>query len=285
MTVRPGHDHLNVGAYGFRLVPDGPGFDMQDLVEQSEQAPAVAVSCSRVVAQTSFRRVRPDSYETSHRGGPYMSVTKDPPAIVLRYPGVTAAAFVHPLATVPLSFLAHWHGYATLHAGAFLYRARAWVVVGERGVGKSTLLALLGQRGHPVVADDLVVIDGNEVLSGPSCVDLREDAADRIVGARAIGEVGGRMRHRLATPPAPARVPLGGIWLLDWGKEVVFEPLSLDISVRLLHEQHYVGPLGPPDPEAVFALLAKPMLRFRRPRAWDPAEAAIDQLLGAIDAL
>lgn len=285
MTLSPAHRHLNVGAYGFRLVPDGPGLEMQDLVEQSEHAPAVAVSCSGDAAQTSFRRVRPGRYEISNRGGFYMSVTKDPPAIVLRYPGVTAAAFVHPLATAPLAFLAHWHGYATLHAGAFLYKGRAWVMVGERGVGKSTLLALLGQRGHPVVADDLVVIDRDEVLSGPSCVDLREDAAGQIAGARAIGNVGDRMRHRLATPPAPARVPLGGIWLLDWGKETVAEPLSLDVSVRLLHEQHYVGPLGPPAPEVVFALLAKPMLRFRRPRAWDAAEAAIDQLLGEIDAL
>ena len=258
---------------------------MQNLIEQSEQAPAVAMSCSSDAAKMSFRRMRPHSFEISHRGGPYMSVTKDPPAIVLRYPGVTAAAFVHPLATVPLSFLAHWHGYATLHAGAFLYQGRAWVVVGEREAGKSTLLALLGQRGHPVVADDLVVIDGDEVLSGPSCVDLREDAAGHIVGARAIGEVGDRMRHRLATPPAPARVPLGGFWLLDWGNEVTYEPLSLDVSVRMLHEQHYVGQLGPPAPESMFALLEKPLLRFRRPREWDAASAAIDQLLEAIDAL
>jgi hypothetical protein len=285
MTVDPALRHLNLGAYGFRLVPHGPGLEMQDLVEQGAHAPAVAVSCSGDAAETSFQRVRPDSCEISNRGGLYMSVTKDPPAIILRYPGVTAAAFVHPIATVPLSFLAHWLGYATLHAGAFLYQGKAWVVVGDRGAGKSTLLALLGQRGHPVVADDLVVIDGDEVLSGPSCVDLREDAAGMIPGTRAIGKVGDRMRHRLATPPAPPRVPLGGIWLLDWGEETVLEPLSLDVSVKLLHEQHCVGPLGPPEPAAVFALLGKPMRRFRRPRAWVAADAAIDQLLEAIDAL
>lgn len=55
--------------------------------------------------------------------------------------------------------LCYARGMAPLHAGAVRIGAGAVAVVGPSGVGKSTLAAALMQVGHPVMADDVTVVD------------------------------------------------------------------------------------------------------------------------------
>lgn len=273
----------NPGAYGFGLVPT-TALQLPDLPEQRSDATVVSVEWSCGAAVIDAYAVSEDRYLMANRRAGLLMVTREPATVVCALAqAITPEAFVHPILTLPLSFLAHWRGNATLHGGAFLHAGRAWVVTGEREAGKSTLLAQLAQRGVPIVADDLVVVDGHDVLAGPCCVDLRADTAARIPDARSIGVVGGRMRFRLRTPPSPVRVPLGGMCLLEWGDGApALEPLPVEQRLRVLHWQHYAAEIGPPAPAQNLALLERPIWRFRRRRDWARADAALDHLLDAL---
>jgi hypothetical protein len=221
----------------------------------------------------------------SHRRAGSVTVRREPPEAVFVLPqALTPAAIVHPMGTFPLSVLAHWRGDVTLHGGAFLHAGGAWGVCGERSSGKSTTLALIAERGITIVADDLLAIQRLEALPGPRCVDLRADAASRFASARSLGRVGERLRYRLPTEAAPARVPLRGIFLLEWSAESAIELtlLTLQERVELLHRHQYSS-LFRPDGRRLMALLDLPMLRVRRPHGWDRAGDAIDRLLAAAE--
>jgi hypothetical protein len=189
-------------------------------------------------------------------------------------------ALIHPIATVPLAILARWRGHVTLHAGAFEAGGAAWALLGEREAGKSTALGMLAQLGCPVVADDLLVIDHGVVHAGPRCVDLRADAAERLGPTRDLGVFGPRRRFRLSGPPAPARLPLAGFFLLEWGDEplVQMERLPLRERAPLLHRLEYAGLLGPTDPLKVLDLAGLPAWRVRRPRDWESTADAVQAM-------
>jgi hypothetical protein len=279
----------NVGAYGFRLVPSDPELRLPDLVQQAESAPPVRLDWRRGSGCVDRETVDDGAFLMVHRRGGYLSVMRDPPTIVAALPlPSSAAAIVHPLATMPLSFIAHWHGCATLHGGAFMHAGRAWVLCGEQEAGKSSMLAELARRGVPIVADDLVVIDGAEVCAGPRCVDLRPDAAAHFPAACSLGVVSGRERFRLPTPPAPARVPLGGLCVLAWSegddRDASVEALAVEECIALLYAQHYAGRIGPPNPHLAMELLGRPMWRFTRSRSWSDGGRALDQLLAVLSA-
>lgn len=80
----------------------------------------------------------------------------------------------------------HQRGHLVLHASAVEMDGEAVVIMGEKGMGKSTTAAALSQRGHPLLADDIVAIDLDEgdgcprVRPGFRHVKLREDAADAV---------------------------------------------------------------------------------------------------------
>ena len=275
----------NGGAYGFRLVPPA-SLALPNLSEQRPEATDVAVDWAFSSAIADVTAFDGDHYLMAHRGGGLLDVRRSPARIFYAVPRLTTpAAFVHPILARPMAFLARWRGNLTLHGGAFVHDGRAWVVTGRREAGKSALLAGLAQRGVPILSDDLVVIDGDDVLAGPCCVDLRTDTAARMPEAQSIGTVGGRTRYRLPTPPAPMSVPLGGICLLEWGDGAPeLTRLPVEHSLRLLHGQHYATEIGPPEPEQNLALLERPIWRFQRERDWAHADATLDHLLGALAA-
>ncbi len=110
-------------------------------------------------------------------------------------------------------------GSVVMHGAAVVLDQRAVVLLGPSGHGKSTLAAAFGVAGHPVLADDCVVIDtdgGRRVVqpSYPS-VRLGEEAASELFGAGAEGRPFAHyaLKHRyeagmtFATLP----MPLGGI--------------------------------------------------------------------------
>ncbi|MEA2126350.1 MAG: hypothetical protein QOI80_3132 [Solirubrobacteraceae bacterium] len=252
-----------------------------DLVEAPPDAVDVAITWRTASALQDCEQVSDDAVLLSARGRGMVAVRRDPAEILGVLPErSTPAAIVHPLATMPLSVLAYWRGDLTLHGGAFLHNGRAWAVCGPQMAGKSSTLAALGARGVPILADDLVVISGEAVLAGPRCVDLRPDAALRFPASRPLGIVAGRERHRLATPPAPASAPLAGILVLGWGDGAPrLERIPLPEHLRILHEQHYAGWIGPPPPAPLMAALDRPMWHFARGRDWEAHTAALDELL------
>jgi hypothetical protein len=275
------------GAYGFRLRYSW-GDSLDDLVVLGHTAPAVEISLRQACCARTFDASDARSAAMGRRGGSAFHVTRSPRRIVFDVPETPSAdSLIHPLATVPLAILARWCGDVTLHAAAFAAAGRAWVVLGQRYTGKSTTLALAARRGHPVLADDLVVIRNGVVLAGPRSVDLREDTAGRFAPVRDLGDVGSRRRFRLTGPPAPAEVPLGGFFLLDWHDrdEIVVERLPLTERVTSLYALEYAALVGPAEPQQILDLATAPAWRVSRPSSWASAEQVLDHMLEISNAL
>jgi hypothetical protein len=95
-----------------------------------------------------------------------------------------------------------------LHAGALLTDAGAWVVIGPRFSGKSTIMHAAWTRGLTILSDDVALIADGDVLAGPRCLDLRvpEPGTVPVRGDR----------YRVTLPPTVARAPLAGFVHLAW---------------------------------------------------------------------
>ena len=240
------------GAYGFRLVLPRHAPELPDLSPLDGGATGVALDwrCATVLVERN--RLDGQCVSIGQKGSTLLEVRRDPPSITLEFPEqMTLEALVHPLLTTPMSILARWRGDLTLHAGAFVANGRAWAVIGDREAGKSTTLAMLADRGYPLLADDLLVLDGRVVRAGPACIDLRPDMAKGMPEARYIGEIGGRARYRLTAPRGPARAEIGGFFLLNWSDDatVRVEALPATEALRTVYAQEFIGLLGPANPQ------------------------------------
>ncbi len=86
--------------------------------------------------------------------------------------------------------LCHQRGLMPLHASGVLIGGRAVAFAGPSGIGKSTLAAAFAERGHPVIADDVFVIEpdspgGTVVRPGASQLRLWRDALEATGGSPA----------------------------------------------------------------------------------------------------
>jgi hypothetical protein len=209
-----------------------------------------------------------------HRGG-WMEIEREPRRITFHVAGRDDdEALVHPYFAPGAAVLSRWAARETFHGGVVLGGGGAWAVLGDRESGKSSTLARLALDGHPVLADDLVVLDGGAALAGPRCIDLRADAAERLGAGEPLGVVGSRERWRLRLGAVPASVPLAGWITLAWGDEVAVEPVRGPGRLTALIPFRSVR-LTPPAPGALLDLAALPVLSLRRPREWGSlAEAA-----------
>lgn len=85
-----------------------------------------------------------------------------------------------------LGFLLRERGVLALHASAVVIDGAAYGFVGAGGEGKSTLAAALAMRGHPVLTDDVLALDGHAdgwvARAGYPMVRLWEDSARLLFG-------------------------------------------------------------------------------------------------------
>jgi hypothetical protein len=195
---------------------------------------------------------------------------------------MTTAEIVHPVMTVVGATAAWWTGRLSFHAAAVVIDGRAWVLLGSPGGGKSTLAACLRQRGHAVLSDDLVVLDGRTVLAGPRSADLREAAVEQLTSTDAEF-LPWRRRWRAPLGLAPHEVPLGGFVILEWGDTVETRPT--DAAERLRAFARFDGLLqGPVTPTAFLDLVDVPSHVLRRPADWsalDASAASLEELAAA----
>ena len=276
------------GAYGFRLhYPDtlDPS-NLVDLVPLDASLPEVKVRWRYATTIVDVEEIGDDRVVYGVRGATTFDVRRDPPVVRMDFPApVPPGALVHPLLTVGMSILARWRGDVTLHAGAFETFQGGWGVIGAREAGKSSILASIGARGFPVVADDLLTIQAGHVWAGPSCVDLRPDTAAHFPEARYMGFVGNRPRHRLTTPRGSARVPLRGFFLLDWHDRsgVSLERVPAAQRLRSLYRQEYIRLVGYSEPRELVPLVALPCWRVSRARDWSATAETVDRVLEIAD--
>jgi hypothetical protein len=159
-----------------------------------------------------------------------------------------------------------------MHAGAVAGRAGAWVVVGPKHAGKSTLLAGLSGAGIPIVTDDVLVFRAGAALAGPRCIDLRPDMKRFGWGASVRP---GDPRNRITLPPIAAEHPLAGVIHLEWSPtRTAVEPIHhREALKRLLPVRSEKG--WPRDPGALLELAALPTFRLTRPRSISGLHASV----------
>jgi len=114
-------------------------------------------------------------------------------------------------------------GLLVLHGSAVAVGDRAVALLAHSGAGKSTLAAALWRRGHPFLADDLVVLDVRDegIVLWPAFpqVKLTAAAIRRLAGvappACAAADVAGRKRWLATGEAVAAALPLAAILLLE----------------------------------------------------------------------
>jgi hypothetical protein len=87
----------------------------------------------------------------------------------------TETGFRFLVSGVALGLLLHLRGLTTLHASAAAVHGHAVAFIGHSGTGKSTTAAALHARGHPIVTDDLLVLNthGDSVQAYPGFPHLK----------------------------------------------------------------------------------------------------------------
>lgn len=108
-------------------------------------------------------------------------------------------------------------GRALFHGAALLWRERAWILTAPSGTGKTTQL----RHWRQILKKDVEVINGDKPL-----LECRADGTVFVYSSPWRG------KERLGRP-GPA-VPLGGIILLEQGKEDRIESMAPEEAVRPL---------------------------------------------------
>jgi hypothetical protein len=182
------------------------------------------------------------------------------------------ADVVHPALWPAAAIFARWHGRETFHAGAVSFDGDgAWAILGERGAGKSSLLAMLAGDGAEVLVDDLLVVAGQRCFAGPRCIDVRPEAAAALSIEPDAPLVRSSERRRLRLPPCAGEYALRGFLHLTWGAEVRLDRLLPVERLPLLLEHRRVVGLGA-DFEHLLDLIALPAIRLTRPAEWHASQ-------------
>lgn len=190
---------------------------------------------------------------------------------------------VHPMLGHAALAFAHWLGREAFHAGVFLAGGRAWALLGRRGSGKSSTLAWLARRGQPIVADDLLVLDGRTAFVGPRTLDLEPSSAAHLGWGESLEHVRAGTRRRLALEPLAPEHRLAGWVSLAWGEQVGVRSVPPAERIPLLVE-HGHHPLGEANWSSVLALASLPTFELTRPRRLQSLEQAGELLLATIAA-
>jgi hypothetical protein len=240
---------MTVGAYGFRIrgAPD----DWLSL-SGGDHWPLLTIARDPTVSAQDQARV--------DWGGLHADVCVEIPADEL----------VHPVLQRMLTLLVDVRGIDAMHGGAVVGSDGAWIVIGARGAGKSSLLAACHRIGMPVMTDDVVALDGRRCLSGPRCIDLRDGAA-RHLGPGVPVRAGTKQRIKL--PPVEAEADIAGVVFLAWGERLDLVPVRPSQRFERLAAQR--GAEGwPQQRSTVLELAALPGFELRRPRRMDGLSAS-----------
>lgn len=197
-------------------------------------------------------------------------------------------------------------GLAPLHASAIVHGGRVHAFTGHSGAGKSMLGAALGQRGLPLFADDVLVLDLSDpaqpiAIPGHKRLKLWAEGL-AITGLDRGAAIRDGIDKYFVAPPAldqappptpPAPLPLASLTFLD-------QPSGRDPSLAAVrgaqrfnrmraafYRPRYAEALL--RPRETFALAARlaaqiPLYVFDRPRDRDRFDANVDFLAAAIRA-
>lgn len=189
--------------------------------------------------------------------------------------------------------LCHQRGLLPLHAGCVAIGGRAVAFTGDSGEGKSTLTAAFLRGGHPVLADDVTVLDahaegGPLVLPSVPRIKLKRDAAAELGLSTAAPNPGWAEAEKLHLPVGEqfrtGPLPLAAVYHLsstDDANRTGIERLRGVAAVDALVEAVYRRPLAlhmgrrAPLMEAMMRLITLPSFRLVRTRDLGTIDATV----------
>lgn len=133
-----------------------------------------------------------------------------------------------------LGVLLHQRGLLVLHASGVAVMGQAVGFLGAKGWGKSTTANALYQRGHALIADELLVMhfdDHGRALAMPGSSHMKL-WADALVGSGADPESadpvapGADKYYVRASNPVREEIPVRRLYLLDVGESLCVKPVS-----------------------------------------------------------
>lgn len=218
--------------------------------------------------------------------GGWLHVSREPPVATYHLTRmISDEEMLHPWLVPAAATVSAWHGRSVLHGGLVGRRGRALALIGDKGGGKSTLLAWLAlEAGLDVLADDLVVFSGHLAFAGPRSIDLRPAAAELLGTAREARPVRDGTRHRLALRDAGASAELVGLVVLEWHDgppRLVPVPVAQRLPVLLPHALVEGVPLGE---DGILAFARHRTWRLQRPRRWGVMPSCAALIREALDA-
>jgi hypothetical protein len=137
-------------------------------------------------------------------------------------------------------------GLLVLHGNAVRIGDQCMVCVGPSGAGKSTLAAGFMRRGYPILADDVVPVDGEcRALPGFPRIKLWQDVADElaidVTDMRRIRPNTHKFNLPVGTAGADEPCPIRWIYILDSDhlEALQIEPILGMQRFRPLHDNTY----------------------------------------------
>lgn len=137
-------------------------------------------------------------------------------------------------------------GFLVLHGNAIRIGEHCMICVGPSGAGKSTLAAAFMQRGHQVLADDVVPVDADgRALPGMPRIKLWQDTADRLgidtKGLRRIRPGIEKFNYSAVTSVPAHPLPVRWVYILDSHQQAhsMFEPVAGMARFPFLHSNTY----------------------------------------------
>jgi hypothetical protein len=218
-----------------------------------------------------------------------------------RNPGCEDAILARHFTDRVLAALLRHRGLLVLHANAVEASDGVVVIGGESGVGKSTTLAVLRDRGGRMLSDDVTALRPGtapgsvEVLPGVAQTHLAEDAAEGLGYLVDPAQLQPWRRMKAAIPTHDGMASRAGrlralyVLRLSRGDDVVVTQANGGDKFHSLQECIY-GPMFAEEHPALFSLMSTvvttvPFFRLERPAGrWSAGEVA-DAILGSVPEL
>lgn len=283
MPIYPqnGNQTIHAGAYGFQI----KGFYSHSLIPSpSPESPILSVEYRREPGLKTPSSIEDDRARLNLVDGGDITLEREGLSAVIRSPlALTEDELAHPYLGTAAVVAAHWCGREPFHGGGIVAGGGAWAVLGSREGGKSTLLAAASGLGHPVVADDLLVVSEGSVFSGPRSIDLRPDALEHLSESLPTCDVRRGTRHRLSLGPIAASFPLTGFVFLAWGEEIIVREVGVEERLSRLAKHRSMKGRDPAHPSLLLDLTALPAYEFVRPKRWDDLVEACGSLISTLE--
>lgn len=175
------------------------------------------------------------------------TVSQQGTILVEPHPGATPALYRQGLYGVAAALVSLLKKRLVFHGSAVNINNRAFLILGEKGQGKSTLTTYLLERGHHLISDDITTLNlgGKQItaLPGPPVIRLWPNNLPETMTAysRSTFALGNTAKkgHILNEPHSTTEIPVSGAVILQFAGSENCHALSSIEKIMWLSMQNY----------------------------------------------